>query len=264
MNRADSTKRFSDRVDNYIKYRPRYPQAIVDFLQSAIGLSPQALVADIGSGTGFLAELFLKNGNRVIGVEPNVEMRLAGDAYLTHYSQFSSIEGRAEATNLDAQSVNLISAGQAFHWFDVPKTRAEFVRVLAPNGYVVLIWNSRRLDTPFMQAYEAILHHFADNYKGVSEHNVLDEHIAAFFAPQPMQLKTFTNVQIFDFEGLQGRALSSSYSPAPGNPTHQAFIGELDKLFRQFQQDGVVRIEYVTRLYWGRLSRVASPMPGRT
>ncbi|MCB0086547.1 MAG: class I SAM-dependent methyltransferase, partial [Caldilineaceae bacterium] len=188
MTALDSTKRFSDRVENYVKYRPHYPAALVDFLRDAIDLTADFVVADVGSGTGFLAEPFLQNGNRVIGVEPNAEMRGAGDDYLRDYAGFSSVNGASEATTLADQSVDLIVAGQAFHWFEPVNTRAEFTRILRPDGQVALVWNSRRLDAPFMQEYEDILHKFTENYGGVSERNILDEHLAAFYAPQPMHL----------------------------------------------------------------------------
>lgn len=253
MAMLDSTKRFSNRVENYVKYRPRYPAAIIDFLGDAIGLTAEMVVADVGSGTGFLAEPFLQNGNRVMGIEPNAEMRAAGDDYLRGYPRFSSVDGACAATTLTDQSVDLIVAGQAFHWFEPVQTRTEFVRVLRPGGHVVLVWNSRRLDVPFMQEYEQILHNFTDNYGGVSERNILDENIAAFFAPQPMQLRVFENVQVFDFEGLKGRALSSCYSPAPGDPRHQPFLAALADLFARFQENNAVHIQYITRLYWGQL-----------
>ncbi|MEZ4656501.1 MAG: class I SAM-dependent methyltransferase [Caldilineaceae bacterium] len=253
MAALDSTKRFSNRVENYVKYRPRYPAAIIDFLREVIGLTAEASVADVGSGTGFLAELFLQNGNRVIGVEPNAEMRAAGDAYLRGYARFSSVDGTSEATALANQSVDLIVAGQAFHWFEPAPTRAEFARILRPGGHVALVWNSRRLDVPFMQEYEEILHQFTDNYGGVSERNILDENIAAFFAPQPMQLQTFENAQRFDFDGVKGRALSSSYSPAPEHPRHEPFVAALADLFAWFQENNTVQIQYVTRLYWSQL-----------
>ncbi|MEZ4706904.1 MAG: class I SAM-dependent methyltransferase [Caldilineaceae bacterium] len=253
MAALDSTQRFSNRVENYVKYRPRYPAAIVDFLGDAIGLTAETTVADVGSGTGFLAELFLQNGNCVVGVEPNAEMRTAGDDYLRKFPRFSSVDGTSEATTLADQSVDLIVAGQAFHWFEPLQTRAEFARMLRSGGHVALVWNSRRLDVPFMQEYEEILHKFTDNYGGVSERNILDENIAAFFAPQPMQLQMFDNVQVFDFDGVKGRALSSSYAPAPGRPLHEPFVAALADLFARFEENNRVQIQYVTRLYWGQL-----------
>ena len=249
----DPTQRFSDRVANYIKYRPPYPAAIIPYLEAQIGFSAKMVVADVGSGTGILTELFLRNGNAVYAVEPNGPMRTAAVELLSAYEYFTSVDGSAEETNLHDASVGLVVAGQAFHWFDPPKARKEFSRILGAGGKIVLIWNSRRLDRPFMQGYEQILHRFADNYGGVSEHNILDEHIEAFFLPQPVTLHTLNNVQTFDFEGLKGRALSSSYSPAPGTPMHAAFIEQMQRLFDDHQKDGTIRIEYITRVYCGGL-----------
>src|SRR6476469_8499971 len=140
----DSTKRFSSRVENYIKYRPSYPPTVIDILTEHCQLTPAAVMADIGSGTGLLTELFLKHGNRVFGVEPNRAMREAGERLLAGYSNFTSVDGVAEATTLPDHSVAFVTAGQAFHWFDVAKTRQEFIRILQPQGWAVLVWNVRQ------------------------------------------------------------------------------------------------------------------------
>ncbi|PYS30033.1 MAG: SAM-dependent methyltransferase, partial [Acidobacteria bacterium] len=132
--------------------------AVTDLLTEECGLTQQSIIADIGSGTGILSELFLKNENQVLGVEPNAPMREAGERLLERYSKFKSIEGAAEATTLLDDSVDFVSAGQAFHWFDQKLARDEFSRILKPSGCVVLIWNERRIDsTPFLRAYEQIL-----------------------------------------------------------------------------------------------------------
>src|SRR5689334_15561560 len=133
---VDPTLRFSNRVDNYSKYRPTYPSAVLDLLAAECGLTSNALIADIGSGTGLLAELFLTNGNRVVGVEPNREMRAAGERLLANAPGFTSVDGTAEATTLAAGSVDFVTAGQAFHWFDRALARVEFARILKPEGWV--------------------------------------------------------------------------------------------------------------------------------
>ena len=250
----DSTTRFSNRVENYIKYRPDYPLEILDFLRTELNFTSAATVVDIGSGTGKLTKLFLQNGNRVIGVEPNAEMRTAGEEFLRDFSRFESIDGTAEATTLPAESVDCVVAGQAFHWFDVVPARREIARILRPDGLVLLIWNSRRLvGSPFMEEYESILLEFADNYQGVSERNVDDLEIANFYAPREFRVKTFDNVQVFDLEALVGRALSSSYMPLPGNPQHETAMQKLRRLFDEHQTEGAVHFLYLTRLYFGKL-----------
>jgi ubiquinone/menaquinone biosynthesis C-methylase UbiE len=130
----DSTKRFSNRVENYVKYRPHYPQEIINFLSEEIGLNSEKTIADIGSGTGISAELFLENGNKVYGIEPNKEMREAAEIYLEKYKYFISVNGTAEDTLLENDSMDIVLAGQAFHWFDVEKAKKEFKRILKGRG----------------------------------------------------------------------------------------------------------------------------------
>src|SRR5256885_34515 len=187
---SDPTKRFSTRVDNYSRYRPGYPTGVIDLLVSACGLGSNSVVADIGSGTGILSELFLKNGNRVLAVEPNLEMRSAAEYLLNHYRRFTSIDGSAEATTLADASADFITAAQAFHWFDQKRARSEFTRILKPGGWVILVWNERRLATSaFLRDFEDLLLKYGTDYSQVRHENV-DSEIASFFHPAAFKIAT--------------------------------------------------------------------------
>lgn len=250
---ADPLERFSSRSDNYRKYRPGYPAGVIEILKSACDLNERSIVADIGSGTGLLSELFLKNGNVLFAIEPNGAMRRVGDDLLKKYPNFTSLDARAEATTLKNKAVDFITAAQAFHWFDREKTKREFARILKRNGWAVLIWNERRLDsTPFLRAYEDLLLHFATDYEQVRHENVTGE-IAAFFAPETFALKTLENAQHFDLASLKGRLLSSSYVPEPDHPNFPAMLRKLEEIFQANQQQGTVSFEYETKVYYGHL-----------
>lgn len=250
----DSTQRFSSRVENYIKYRPRYPQAVIETLKEACQLTPDSRIADVGSGTGILAELFLQNGNPVFGVEPNREMRAAGERLLQPYPNFHSINGQAEATTLADHSVEFVTAGQAFHWFDRTSTRAEFQRILKPGGWVMLVWNERdTTSTPFLRAYEQLLDDYATDYAQVDHRNVDEAALESFYAPGGLSSKKFSNRQEFDYDGIQGRLLSSSYTPEAGQPPYAAMVAELRKIFQAHQVNDRVAFEYVTTMYYGQL-----------
>lgn len=251
----DSTKRFSSRVDNYVKYRPSYPPAIIPFLAQKCGLTPNDVIADVGSGTGLLTKLFLENGNRVMGVEPNREMREAGEHFLAAYPDFISVDGTAEATTLADASVNAVVAGQAFHWFDIEKAQREFLRILRPAGWVALIWNARRVDgSPFQRDYDQLLRTYSEEYARTNHQDtVTDAAIDAFFAGHA-QSAHFDNAQRFDFDGLLGRLMSSSYAPEAGHPNHAPLVQALRDLFDKHQRDGVVTFEYDTEIYFGELS----------
>jgi SAM-dependent methyltransferase len=251
----DSTQRFTGRVEDYARYRPSYPPELLDLLRRECGLSEDTVVADVGSGTGILARLFLENGNRVIAVEPNEEMRRAGESLLSDHDYFESVTGRAEATTLPQGSVDLITAGQAFHWFDPVSARQELARVLRPGGRVVLVWNDRRKHgAPFQEAYEELLETYATDYAEV-EHGRGGslENVRNFFAPNPVHTGAFSNRQDLDYDGLLGRLRSSSYVPAEGQSGHREMLGELQRIFRQHENEGQVVMEYVTRAYYGCL-----------
>lgn len=250
----DVTKRFSNRVSDYVKYRPGYPHGLIEWLQDRVGLTPAWIVADVGSGTGILAELFLREGCHVYGVEPNREMREAGESLLASYANFTSVDGRAEATALAAFSADLITAGQAFHWFERDKARMEFGRILRPGGYVLLVWNDRKTDvTPFHRAYDTLLEQAGIDYATVNHRNLEPAVIQSFFEPGTYRGATFPNEQHLDWEGLYGRCMSSSYVPAEGDEGHQAFVAGLRRVFQEHQVAGQVTIEYDTRAYCGQV-----------
>lgn len=250
----DVTRRFSSRVEYYIKYRPKYPRELIDFLKENTGLSAASIIADVGSGTGVLSEMFLAQGNTVFGIEPNKEMREAGEKLLAEYPNFRSVEGAAESTTLAPRSVDFVTAGQAFHWFDLQKSREEFLRILKPGGWIVLVWNNRRPDsTPFLRAYESFLYDCGTDYREVNHRNVDEQVLSRFFGPGVFRLKVFDNAQVFDYESLKGRVLSSSYMPMEGDPKHEPMITELRKIFHEHQTDGKVTFEYDTEMYYGRI-----------
>ena len=254
MTFADAKQRFSNRVADYVRYRPSYPSALIDLLREECGLRPDHVVADVGSGTGILSRMFLENGNRVFGVDPNDEMRRAGEQFLSGFAEFSSVNGSAENTTLTDGSVDFVVTGQAFHWFDPLAARAEFARILRPGGLVVVIWNERSLDTtPFLRGYEALLQSFGKDYAQVSESYPRLAQIQAFF-PHAIAHKSFGNFQEFDFAALAGRVRSSSYMPQEGDANFAPMMAALRELFDTTQQSGRVRMDYTAQVYLGPLA----------
>jgi ubiquinone/menaquinone biosynthesis C-methylase UbiE len=253
MPTTDSTQRFSDRVEHYIRYRPSYPLQVLETLRAECGLNPNATIADVASGTGIFTRLLLDNGNRVCGVEPNREMREAAERWLAGYPGFKSVTGTAEDTTLADQSVDLVTAAQAAHWFDLPKARQEFARILKPGGWAVLLWNERCTDTtPFLREYEELLLQYGTDYETVRHEHTTDK-IDDFFSPTPFEQRVFDMRQDFDYEQLEGRLLSSSYAPSEGHPQHETMLRELRQLFDKHQHKGRVGMDYLTRMYYGRL-----------
>lgn len=259
MTPPQSTERFSDRVADYVRYRPGYPPETLDLLRDAVGLTSGSVAADIGSGTGISTELLLRSGAELYGVEPNDPMRAAAEAQLSANPRFHSVRGTAEATTLADRSVDVVAAAQAFHWFDRDRTRAEFRRILRPGGYVVLLWNSRHIDTtPLLRGYEALLRQYATDYDAVNHQNIDAAAVARFYAPGTCTRVVLPNSQSFDFAGLRGRLLSSSYAPAAGDPRHEPMLAALKQLFDEHatvdsSAQKVARFDYDTEIYYGRL-----------
>src|SRR5450755_3230923 len=242
----DSTRRFSSRVGNYVRYRPVYPSAVLDLLKSECGLSAASVIADIASGTGIFTRMLLEKGNRVFGVEPNPDMRKAGEEFLRAYSQFTSLTGTAEATTLADHSVDLITAAQAAHWFNREQARREFIRICRPGGWIVLLWNERRTgSTPFLRAYEQLLVKYGTDYQDVRSERTTEQ-IETFFAPTRFQTRSFDYHQDFDYPALEGRLLSSSYTPQAGDPRHAPMLGNLRRIFDAHQMNDRVMFEYDT------------------
>jgi ubiquinone/menaquinone biosynthesis C-methylase UbiE len=249
-----STERFSTRVEAYREFRPRYPREIVELLGRKCGLTPEWVIADVAAGTGLLAEIFLDNGNRVIAVEPNGPMREACVELRGKYPKLQCVNGTAEATGLADASVDVVTVGQAMHWFDLAKTRAEFARILKPGGWCAVVYNHRRMGGDgFHDGYERLLVEFGGDYRAVQSKHMTEDKLARFFAPGAMRSAVLPNYQDLTLEGLEGRVLSSSYMPQAGDVKYSAMMDAVAELFGRYAQDGVVRMEYETAVVFGCL-----------
>jgi len=253
MSQNDPTSRFSDRVAEYVQCRPSYPPALLPLLERECGLSSSSDVADIGSGTGILSKIFVENGNSLFAIEPNAAMRAAGEALLIGFPNFHSRSATAENTGLPDGSIDFVVAGQAFHWFDAALALPEFQRILRPGGWIILIWNERRLDaTPFLAAFERLLRRWGSDYDKVAASYKSSEKLAEFLHPGALRTASFPNRQQFNWEGLRGRLLSASYVPRSGDPNYAPMMAELDRIFEEHQKNGLVEMEYDCRVYYGQ------------
>lgn len=254
MNMLRSTERFSDRVADYVRYRPDYPAAMLDWLHREQGVTSAWKVADVGAGTGISCKLFLDAGHAVTAVEPNAAMREAAVAWLGDNPRFRAIAGTADATTLRDASVDLVTVAQAFHWFDPASTRREFARILRPGGLAAIFWNSRRLNgTPFLEGYEALLRRYGSDYTSVAERYADDDSMHAWFGTGWRGTARFEHKQLLDFDALRGRLMSSSYAPKSGHPQHAPMIAALRELFERCQHDGRISFDYDTRIIVGTL-----------
>ena len=247
------TERFSNRVRDYVSGRPGYPDAAVSWLVDTFGLEREAVIADVGAGTGISAALFLRHGFSVTAVEPNAAMREAAIAWLGDDPRFRAVAASAEATTLPGSSIDVVVAAQAFHWLDRAAFRAECERILKPHGVVAIFWNVRRVEgSPFAEGYERLLREFGTDYLTVRHENVSDAQLEAFFGGA-FERRVFDNVQVLDREGLRARLLSSSYIPSAGHEAYEPMLHALGALFDEHQRDGKVAMEYDLRMYASRL-----------
>lgn len=250
---TDPTSRFSSRVEDYVRYRPGYPDGLMDLLAAECGLAPDWTVADVGAGTGILTELFLKNGNPIFAVEPNGAMRGAGEDLLSHYPNFTSVAGTAEQTGLRSGSVDLVAAGQALHWFDAQASRAEFERVLRGEGWVAFVWNDVKAEAPLAVDYEGLRVRHGTDYEQVGRHEGGAGVVQGFFGGTPYRTRTLENRQVLDLDGFKGRLASSSYVPSGGEPGFEEMMEDAGEVFARHETEGVIVFPYETKVYYGTL-----------
>lgn len=214
-NLKDSKQRFSSTIEYYHRYRPDYPKAVLQVMIDECGLDDSKIIADIGMGTGIFTKNLLDNNNTIFGIEPNVDMRHIAQQQLSKYHNFKPIDGSAEETHLPDHSVDFITCAQAFHWFNPVKTKQEFIRILKPQGWVVLLWNLRTYDAGLMQDYEHLLQTYGTDYNQVAADKSVQEKdiITPFFSPHKVNIKTFSHIRIIDWGNFRGRLLSTSYTP---------------------------------------------------
>jgi ubiquinone/menaquinone biosynthesis C-methylase UbiE len=251
----DYTQRFTGRAELYSKYRPTYPDGVLDILRKEANFDSAKIVADIGSGTGILTRLFLENGNQVLAVEPNDEMRSFAESFLRGYKNFRSLRGTAEETTLADQSIDLVAVGQALHWFDHKKSRTEFLRISRRGGLLCILYNVREKSgrAKIMEAYEQLIKRYTRNRAPVER--VEDEEALSKIFPEWIFRKFMLhNFQQLDFEGLLGRVCSASYIPQPGEQTYPNMRSDLKTMFEKYQKNNQVTLVYETNLFLGSLN----------
>lgn len=250
---TDTVERFSNRVENYVKYRPTYPSEVLQLFKDEMNLQTDSVVADIGAGTGISAKIFLENGNPVFAVEPNAAMREAAKEFLKGFTNLTLVNGTSEDTTLENNSVDFVIAAQAFHWFKQAETRAEFARILKNKGFVALIWNERQLDTTeFLKDYENLLIEYGTDYEKIRHDNITKGTLQNFFRTD-FKEAVFQNKQTVDFNGLKGRMLSASYVPSSENPRFPTMLKNLESLFAKHAENGRIDILYDTKIFYGQI-----------
>lgn len=245
---------FSGKFSNYSKYRPGYPQKLLRLMEDLTGLKSDTVVADIGSGTGISSRLFIENGNTVYGVEPNDEMRQYSSISFHSYPGFHSVKGTGENTGLPDNSIDLVVCAQAFHWLNPDSAKKEFRRILRDHGRVSLIWNDKSKDeNSFNSDYESICKRFKKfrpKYNS-SGSTLIDHTVLAKFFVGSYKILELENYQDLTLEGVMGRYASTSYAIGTEEAEYESLLKEMKEAFRKYQKDGLIRIQYITRIFLG-------------
>lgn len=252
---SDSTNNFSGRAEDYTAGRPTYAKEFMEYLYAQGGMTEDAVIADIGSGTGKFAKQLLEKGSRIFCVEPNDDMRNMAINELQNFAKFTAVAGTASDTTLAEETVDFVTTAQAFHWFDVEEFQKECKRILKPNGKVILIWNMRDMDAEVNQKSYAIYKEFCPRFKGFGGGIEKDDvRIKKFFNEQYERV-VFENPLFYDKEKFIRRSLSGSYSLKVGDARYQEYIGELEKLFDEYAEDGVLKMPNQTVAYIGKIEK---------
>ncbi len=252
---VDNTQRFTGRAATYDRYRQRYPSDIIlDRLRTWCGLQPNWRIADIGAGTGMLAEVFLANDNPVIAIEPNPEMRSACEQLLPIWPRLDVRDATAEATGLPNASADMVAAGRAFHWFDIPRALAEFRRILKPDGWLVLasLGRDRGEDSQSRDFEHLLTHHGIDDHYARAGFRVHDS-LQDLFAADHHHAEIDGQQQL-DWETFLGQTMSLSVVPQPGHPRAAAFHQLLRDYFNTYATNGILTAPTKCWIDAGRLS----------
>jgi ubiquinone/menaquinone biosynthesis C-methylase UbiE len=241
----DATERFSGRVGAYVKYRQGYPDTLIPLIEEKSHLTRHSVVADVGCGTGLLAECFLRNGYPVFGVEPNQEMRESAEQRLHEFAGFRSVAGSAESTGLKTNSIDLVTVGRAFHWFKTMRALAEFSRILKAEGSCAIVWNQRK-GSPFMRDYDSLLHAYCDDYREIR--SARDDQ-RKLLEDLGFCLSTLAHREMSTMKQLQGKILSLSITPDPQHPRFEPMLRSIEELFHKHEGGGQVCFEYDTLVY---------------
>lgn len=249
----DSTKMFDGYANDYTVGRPSYAAELIDCLYNKYGFSKSSIIADIGSGTGKFAKHLLDRGSQVYCVEPNDDMRRVAEDELSTYPGFHSINGDAETTTLDDNTVDFITTAQAFHWFDVQKFRRECKRILKPGGKVFLIWNVRNMDEALNKELYQIYRKYCPNFKGFSGGIEKDDQRIRDFFDEKYEYVAFDNPLYLDRERFIARSLSGSYSLKEGDKEYAEYMKAIEAAFEKYANKGIVSIANRSVAYIGNV-----------
>lgn len=245
------TERFSTKA-HYYHYRPDYPHGIIEKLMEDINFSPGFVVADIGAGTGKLTKLFVDNGNKVFAVEPNKEMLTIADDLFKHRNNYHSVNTCAEDTNLRSESIDLISVGQALHWFDFNKAKREFLRILKKPGFALVTGNRPVfVDKKLAEEINTLTGKFCyKTYKRIDFEVIDYDEIFKPFKTKAVIITRKIQKPVSDI--IKG-TLSCSFSPDEGHKDFTEFVDALRSILMKYAFNNMVRVNIETKMTYGRM-----------
>jgi len=243
-----TTEIFSKRSKYYAEFRPSYSESLLGLIVERCGLTAEHVVADLGSGTGTLTSLFLRIGNSVFAVEPNADMRAMSEQLLGRYPGFKSVNATAEATTLPGRSVDLVTAGRAMQWFDIPSALQEISRILRPGGWTVAVWNELR-PSPLVSAYRDVVSAYCSNSEEMAQRR---QGVRDLLERLGFGIERLENKQRLNLAQLKGLILSLSSSPGPESPRFEAMMRDVEDVFVKYATNDYVQFDYMTLVYFRR------------
>jgi SAM-dependent methyltransferase len=239
--------RFSDRAEDYAKYRPSYPEEAITAVLSGLGEPAHLTAADIGAGTGISARLLADRGLHVWAIEPNAAMQQAA----IPHPRMTFQTGTAEETGLAEGSIDLVTCFQSFHWFEPIKSLTEFRRLLRSPGRLALIWNDRDQNDPFTAQYTQLIRVASDQHPAEQRHirTMEAESLVSSALFQNVRHLKFTYRQPVDLQALIGRVRSTSYLPQTG-AVYEQLVVDIAQLYEQWiKETGAIELVHRTNVF---------------
>lgn len=229
--------------------RPASPPEAIERLIAELRIEDGTRVLDLAAGTGKLTRMLLPTGAFIVAVEPVDGMRAALTRSLP---EVQALAGTAEAIPLPDGSVDAVTVGQAFHWFDGDAALAEIHRVLRPGGRLGLIWNVKDESVDWIEKLGGIM----ESYRGDAPRVASGAWKEAFDRTTlftPLERARFSFVHEAEFAAVVARVTSVSFIAALPPAEFARVVDQVRTLLATHPETkgrSTFELPYRTGVYW--------------